>query len=110
MSNNTANITVNEIPAGRYIGVQFHLVRKDAKVIALIAKKDDSADWLVSRQDSPKFSRSRGFNARCADKDSAVAKAVELHEAYQAFAKSVADAITGKGPTSLLGGKVEVIR
>jgi len=107
---NTTNITVNETSTGRYIGVQFFLVRKDEKVIGLIAKKDDSAEWLVSRQDSPKFSRTRGFNARCADKDAAVAKAVELHEAYQAFAKSLADAITGKGPTSLLDGKVEVIR
>jgi hypothetical protein len=102
-------ITVNETSSGRYIGVQFFLVRKADKVIALIAKKDDSADWLVSRQDSPKFSRTRGFNARCLDKDAAVAKAVELHDAYQAFAKSLADAITGKGPTTLLGGKVEVI-
>ena len=101
--------TVNETSSGRYIGVQFFLVRKADKVIALIAKKDDSADWLVSRQDSPKFSRTRGFNARCLDKDAAVAKAVELHDAYQAFAKSLADAITGKGPTTLLGGKVEVI-
>tara|TARA_R110000868_G_scaffold203776_2_gene451721 strand:+ start:272 stop:592 length:321 start_codon:yes stop_codon:yes gene_type:complete len=104
------NITVNETSTGRYIGVQFFLVRKDEKVIGLIAKKDDSSEWLVSRQDSPKFSRTRGFNARCVDKDSAVAKAVELHDAYQAFAKSLADAITGNGPTSLLDGKVEVIR
>ena len=102
-------ITVNETSSGRYIGVQFFLVRKADKVIALIAKKDDSADWLVSRQDSPKFSRTRGFNARCLDKDAAVAKAVELHDDYQAFAKLLADAITGKGPTTLLGGKVEVI-
>ena len=108
MTTNEA-ITVNETSSGRYIGVQFFLVRKSDKVIALIAKKDDSADWLVSRQDSPKFSRTRGFNARCLDKDAAVAKAVELHDAYQAFAKSLADAITGKGPTTLLGGKVEVI-
>jgi hypothetical protein len=43
------------------------------------------------------------------DKDAAVAKAVELHDAYQAFAQSLADAITGKGPKTLLGGKVEVI-
>jgi hypothetical protein len=105
----TENITVNETSSGRYIGVHFFLVRKAEKVIALIAKKDDSADWLVSRQDSPKFSRTRGFNARCVDKDAAVAKAVELHDAYQAFAQSLADAITGKGPKTLLGGKVEVI-
>jgi hypothetical protein len=103
------NIAVNETSAGRYIGVQFFLVRKADKVIALIAKKDDSADWLVSRQDSPKFSRTRGFNARCLDKDAAVATAVELHAAHQAFAQSLADAITGKGPTTLLGGKVQVI-
>ena len=103
------NITVNKTSTGRYIGVQFFLVRKAEKAIGLIAKKDDSAEWLVSRQDSPKFSRTRGFNARCVDKDSAVAKAVELHDAHQAFAKSLADAITGKGPKSLLGGKVEVI-
>jgi hypothetical protein len=105
----TNTVTVNETSSGRYIGVQFFLVRKAEKVIALIAKKDDSADWLVSRQDSPKFSRTRGFNARCVDKDAAVAKAIELHDAHQAFAKSLADAITGKGPKSLLGGKVEVI-
>jgi hypothetical protein len=109
MTPNT-EITVTQTSTGRYIGVEFFLVRKDAKVIALIAKKDDSADWLVSRQDSPKFSRSRGFNARCVDKDAAVAKAIELHDTYQAFAKSLADAITGKGPTTLLGGKVQVIR
>ena len=72
MTTNEA-ITVNETSSGRYIGVQFFLVRKADKVIALIAKKDDSADWLVSRQDSPKFSRTRGFNARCLDKDAAVA-------------------------------------
>ena len=103
------NITVNETSTGRYLGVQFFLVRKNEKVIGLIAKKDDSADWLVSRQDSPKFSRTRGFNARCADKDAAVAKAVDLHDAHQAFAQYLADAITGKGPTTLLGGKVQVI-
>jgi len=103
------NITVNETSSGRYIGVQFFLVRKNEKVIGLIAKKDDSADWLVSRQDSPKFSRTRGFNARCVDKDAAAAKAVELHDAHQAFAQSLADAITGKGPKTLLGGKVQVI-
>jgi hypothetical protein len=105
----TTLVTVNETSSGRYIGVQFFLVRKNDKVIGLIAKKDDSADWLVSRQDSSKFSRTRGFNARCVDKEAAVSKAVELHDAHQAFAKSLADAITGKGPTSLLGGKVEVI-
>jgi hypothetical protein len=110
MNNNTANITTTEASTGRYIGVQFFLVRKDQKVIALIAKKDDSDEWLVSRQDSPKFSRTRGFNARCANKEEATAKAIELHDAYQAFAKSLADAITGNGPTSLLDGKVEVIR
>jgi len=109
MTTNT-EITVTQTSTGRYIGVDFFLVRKAEKVIGLIAKKDDSTEWLVSRQDSPKFSRTRGFNARCVDKDSAVAKAVELHDAYQAFAKSLADAITGKGPTSLLDGKVEVIR
>jgi hypothetical protein len=107
---NTTTITVNAISSARYIGVEFFLVRKGEKVIALIAKKDDSADWLVSRQDSPKFSRTRGFNARCVDKDAAVAKAIELHDAHQAFAQSLADAITGKGPTNLLGGKVEVLR
>jgi hypothetical protein len=109
MTPNT-EITVTQIFSGRYIGVEFFLVRKDAKVIALIAKKTDSTEWLVSRQDSPKFSQSRGFNARCANKEEAVAKVIDLHDTYQAFAKSLADAITGKGPTTLLGGKVEVIR
>lgn len=109
MTTNT-EITVTQTSTGRYIGVEFFLVRKGTKIAGLLVKKTDSTEWLVSRQDSPKFSRTRGFNARCVDKDSAVAKAVELHDAYQAFAKSLADAITGKGPTSLLDGKVEVIR
>jgi hypothetical protein len=110
MNTNTATITVNEIPTGRYIGVQFFLVRKDAKVIGLIAKKDDSADWFISRQESPKFSQSRGFNMRVDSKEAAVEWAINLHNTHESLTKSVADAITGKGPTTLLGGKVQVIK
>jgi len=109
MTPNT-EINVTQTSTGRYICVELFLVRKGTKIAGLLVKKTDSTEWLVSRQDSPKFSQSRGFNARCANKEEAVAKVIDLYDAYQAFAKSLADAITGKGPTSLLDGKVEVIR
>jgi hypothetical protein len=108
--NNPNEITITQTSTGRYINVEFFVVRKGNEVAGMIVKKTDSTEWLVSRQSSPKFSQSRGFNAKLASKEEAIEKLVSLHDSHSAMCKAIADGITGKGPTELFGGKVSIIR
>lgn len=107
-SNN--EITVTQTSTGRYINVEFFVVRKGDKVAGMIVKRTDSTEWLVSRQSSPKFSQSRGFNAKLASKEEAIQKLVSLYESHCTMCEAIADGLTGKGPTELFNGKVSIIR
>jgi hypothetical protein len=106
----TNEITVTQTSTGRYINVEFFVVRKGDKVAGMIVKKTESTEWLVSRQSSPKFSQSRGFNAKLNTKEEAVEKLVSLYESHCAMCEAIANGLTGKGPTELFGGKVSIIR